>query len=121
MGMSTDQIRRMIASDDREYTMTQEMLRGISAVGAAGLWLDAANVFVNNPYSGSAYSLIGGPALSDLFNVSRAVTDTIMSQSGRPVIKQGISMTFGQYPGKNYLLDHFRDTPAFVHPWDKDL
>ena len=111
MGMSSDQIRRMLASDDRELTNTQRMLRGISAVGAAGLALDAAVLFTTNPYSGSAYGLMGGPALSSMFGASRAIIDSTMGLSGKPAIRQAIKDVGGGVPGKKFLIDMFRDKP----------
>jgi len=109
MGMTSDQIRRMLAQDDRELTMTGRMLRGISAVGAAGLWLDSAVLFTTNPYAGSAFGLMGGPALSSLFGASRAVTDAALGMTGKPVVRQAIKDVGGGVPGKRFLIDMFRN------------
>lgn len=107
-GMTTDEIRRFIKSDDSKLTNTERMVRGISAVGGLGLWYDAAQQVATNNYAGSTYSLILGPAASDAVSLFRASIDTIGSRSGDPLVRQMIKSTAGSYPGKQYLLDQFR-------------
>lgn len=110
-GMTTDEIRRFIKSDDSKLSNTERMLRGISAVGALGLWYDTAQQLATNNFSGSTISLLLGPAASDAYNMYRATIDSVVERSGDPIIRQSIKSTLGSYPGKQYLLDHFRDGP----------
>ena len=109
IGMGADQIRRLVASDDREMTMVQNMLRGIGSVGGMGLMMDAINTFVKEPYAGKAYSLMAGPVISDAFTLMRGGYATMAERSGDPMFRAMVKSTAGNYPGKKNIMDWLKE------------
>jgi hypothetical protein len=101
MGMSTDEIRRMIRSDDKKLTMTERYLRGLTAVGGAGIMWDGAINFATNPSAASAWSFIGGPAVGDVHKITTGAYEAFTKSDPRALAGEVYSTIGGSYPFKN--------------------
>jgi hypothetical protein len=103
LGMSTDEIRRMIRSDDKKLTMTERYLRGLTAVGGAGIMWDGAINFATNPSAASAWSFIGRPAVGDVHKVTTGAYEAFTKSDPRALAGDVYSTIGGSYPFKNDL------------------
>lgn len=74
LGIPVDKLRQWIYADDEDYSRTEQWLRGIMAIGGAGLALDMAIRAVRGP--GEIPLALAGPAYSD---ASKLLTGTLQS------------------------------------------
>jgi hypothetical protein len=79
LGVPIDTLRRLLSGDDKEYTMTQKWIRGFTAFGGLGIWMDMLS-------GGNPVMKMLGPVAGD---VAKIVTE------GRQLVegKQGPAKT----------------------------
>jgi hypothetical protein len=106
LGMGVDELRRTITADDREFTMTERVLRGMIAVGGIGIAMDIfSGLASDNP--GRAVGALLGPAAGDATNLARSTVQATESKSVKPIARAAVQMV-GGFPLKQKLLDELR-------------
>jgi hypothetical protein len=100
LGMGIDEVRRTVKGDDRELSMTERYLRGLTMIGGMGILQDTISSFYRGPEQGIANA--AGPFIGD---VARIGTGTIQAASGDPEkLLESVMRTF-VFPGQEALMD----------------
>lgn len=75
IGMTIDEFRRWIMADDKEFTLTERVVRGAMMASSAGITIDLAmNAYYKD--TGLASALVG-PALTDVSNVAHGIAKSV--------------------------------------------
>jgi hypothetical protein len=74
-GMGVDEVKRMVKGDDSDLTMTERYVRGVTAAGGLGIWMDLMRSY--NPLTSAL-----GPAASDLDRLIREGKQTVAGNQG---------------------------------------
>ncbi len=101
LGMGIDELRRMIKGDDRDLTMTERYLRGVTMIGGLGLIGDLMGSVAKDPGLGAASTL--GPAISDLYRTGHGAAKAIEKGDLTPLAKY-----YGKTivaPGRDAILE----------------
>ena len=101
MGMGVDEFRRMVKGDDREFSMTERYLRGITMIGGIGLMQDIISNVARDP--GRAALSLAGPAFSDAVKLSSGAIKSVEDQDPSKMLKSVLDMFV--FPGKGYIID----------------
>jgi hypothetical protein len=104
-GMAPDQLRRMLKSDDKKLTMTSRYLRGLTAIGGAGIVWDGAINFATNKNAGQTWSFVGGPAVGDMHKLVGAYHEAFTKREPRHFAAEMFSTIAGSYPAKKEIKD----------------
>ena len=104
-GMAPDEFRRMLKSDDSKLTNTQRYLRGLTAVGGAGIVWDGAINFASNKNAGQTWSFVGGPAVGDMQKIVSSYHDSFVKRDPRNFAGDVFSTVSGSYPGKKEIVE----------------
>ena len=120
IGMGLDEFRRMIMADDKEFTMTERTVRGVSSVGGLGIMLDFLRGLQYGPEKAIAF--VAGPGISDISRLGFGAAQTV-SQSldkGTPELKplgKEVASSF-VFPYKKQLLKSIsEDRASFQNPY----
>lgn len=111
LGMGVDSARRWVMGDDREFTMTERVIRAHTMIGSLGLFSDLASR-LSFSKEGLA-NWIAGPSVSDLGRAGYAgiktVTDLYEGKDNPyKTLKKEVVKTF-VFPGRQAVVDNLGD------------
>lgn len=100
LGMGVDELRRMVKGDDREFTMTERYLRGITSIGGMGLIQDVISNAHRSPEK--LVAGLGGAGLGDAARIITAATHVV---TGDPQKALDEIQRMFVLPAKGYIID----------------
>lgn len=112
VGMSLDSFKRWIMSDDKEYTMTEKVLRGIGMVGGLTIMYDAAQQAAQSTLGLAGW--VAGPMASDVSKVAYGASQSVSQGSITPLLKQAAGISpFTRALAKKYLNEKDQFNASF--------
>lgn len=103
IGMSVDELRRMIKGDDRELSQTERYLRGVTMIGGMGILQDTISQFHRGPAEGLAS--LAGPAAGDVGRYAHGAA-TLVTEGDPKNLLNAVAKTF-VLPGQTWIIDEF--------------
>jgi len=101
IGMSIDELRRVVKGDDREFTETERYLRGLTSIGGIGLLQDLITTGATK--EGGLAAAIAGPGISDAGRLLIGAKKLVVDQNPKKALDD-IQRMF-VFPGKGYIVD----------------
>lgn len=105
IGMSVDEVRRLVKGDTRELELTERYLRGITMVGGLGLMQDIISSVGRGDGQGAL--ALAGPAAGDVLRIGAGAYQSAADQDPSKLL-EAITRTF-VFPGQRWVIDELKE------------